>query len=370
MAHDARRFTGARPATRRAALALGALVALTLAAAAAPASAATVSREGDTVTVAGGDEPNDVLLVAGRGGARVMDRSGIVAGPGCTSNTTSFDGERIPVADCGEPAARVQIGLGAGDDYLVSLDNGTTEPSIPMPPLQVDGGPGKDVLRGSRAADTLLGGPGDDELRGEGGDDVVDGGAGHDDLQGDSVLTGETTWGTPVSPAFGGDRLLARDGEGDLLRCGPGTDAVVADALDSAHDRAGCESVDGLTAMRARVSRVRPAARAITVDASCSRACTGDVLLMIGSAEAKRVGIADIPFPSVIGARHIVRRGPGVVRLRIPLAAKTRATLRRALQRSGRITAFAQIVAGDNAGVRAPEVSARFVLRRGDRPAQ
>ncbi len=87
------------------------------------------------------------------------------------------------------------------------------------------GKPGPDVLRGTDRADVLkgragddllLGGKGDDVLFGEQGNDVLVGGPGSDILQG----------------GLGNDVLRARDGAVDVLSCGPGRDAFVADAAD------------------------------------------------------------------------------------------------------------------------------------------
>jgi Ca2+-binding RTX toxin-like protein len=64
---------------------------------------------------------------------------------------------------------------------------------------RLDGGPGNDHLDAGRGFDRLLGGPGRDVLS-----------------------------GGPAS-----DLLFSLDGERDILRCGAGVDAVVADRLDS-----------------------------------------------------------------------------------------------------------------------------------------
>src|SRR4051812_18376095 len=50
--------------------------------------------------------------------------------------------------------------------------------------VPVDGGPGDDLLVGSRGYDILDGGPGDDTLRGSRADDRLTGGPGHDHLSG------------------------------------------------------------------------------------------------------------------------------------------------------------------------------------------
>jgi Ca2+-binding RTX toxin-like protein len=86
--------------------------------------------------------------------------------------------------------------LGNGDDRLI-------------------GGPGADGaayfsygggLHGGRGRDRLIGGPGNDWLDGDLGDDFLKGDAGRD------ILVG----------SLGNDRLHSRDGEVDLVSCGPG----------------------------------------------------------------------------------------------------------------------------------------------------
>jgi hypothetical protein len=331
--------------------------ALLLAALPAPALAlTTVSRSGDTVTVTGGDEANAVRLIAEEGGAVVEDLGGVTLGPGCSA------GRGTTVARCGEPAARVEVALGGGNDRFISLDNGETAPATPTPPLRIDGGPGNDDLRGSRTADTLLGGPGNDELRGEGGDDVLDGGPGRDDLQGDSILTGELTdLGTPLSPAFGGDRLLARDGEGDVLRCGPGSDEVVADALDSVFDLRDCERREGLAPLKVRIRSARRAPGALVVEVFCSRACQAGVTILVPASEARRVklGAFVVPAGVPVGFRPGSRSGPGSFRIVVALSAPAR----RALRRAGRIRASAILTADDAAQIKAPEARRAIVLR-------
>lgn len=86
------------------------------------------------------------------------------------------------------------------------------------------GGAGADIVRGGFGADVLRGGTGDDRLRGRQGDDVVIGGRGRDRLRG-----------------TGGDDLIeAADGAPDRVRCGIGTDTVVADTSDRL---TGCERI-------------------------------------------------------------------------------------------------------------------------------
>ena len=64
---------------------------------------------------------------------------------------------------------------GAGDDQLEARVNQIT-------PFILDGGPGRDVLTGGRAADKYLGGESDDTLVSSGGEDEFDGGGGFDTI--------------------------------------------------------------------------------------------------------------------------------------------------------------------------------------------
>jgi hypothetical protein len=90
------------------------------------------------------------------------------------------------VADDGEPAE--------GDNVLTDVET-------------VWGSRGDDVLIGSPGADTLEGGDGDDTITGLGGRDE---------------LFGE----------IGNDTILARDGVGEPVECGPGTDSAEVDDVD------------------------------------------------------------------------------------------------------------------------------------------
>jgi hypothetical protein len=66
---------------------------------------------------------------------------------------------------------------GNGDD-TISLGNAA------LPPAQLFGGNGNDVLTGGSGADQLFGGNGNDTLNGGDGDDILDGGAGDDTVVG------------------------------------------------------------------------------------------------------------------------------------------------------------------------------------------
>jgi hypothetical protein len=97
---------------------------------------------------------------------------------------------------------------------------------IPASAKNVVGTAGHDVLRGSDRSDKLYGKGGHDRLFGLDGNDLLVGGPGRDLLEG----------------AAGNDRLLTRDGERDVARCGSGSDQAVVDTKDQVATN--CESVD------------------------------------------------------------------------------------------------------------------------------
>jgi Ca2+-binding RTX toxin-like protein len=78
---------------------------------------------------------------------------------------------------------------------------------------------------GEAGDDLERGGAGDDQLLGGPGDDIAIGGHGSDELfddQGHESLRGEE----------GNDRFSSRDGDRDVIDCGPGEDVVLADHTD------------------------------------------------------------------------------------------------------------------------------------------
>lgn len=83
----------------------------------------------------------------------------------------------------------------------------------------------RNVLRGTRKADSIFGLGGNDRLIGRGGGDCLFGGAGNDRHVGGpgrDYMDGED----------GNDRFFARDGRRDTIKCGSGRDLVVADRID------------------------------------------------------------------------------------------------------------------------------------------
>ncbi|MCW2973072.1 MAG: calcium-binding protein [Thermoleophilia bacterium] len=104
---------------------------------------------------------------------------------------------------------------GAGNDVLLGgagndvLDGGVGND-------KVDGGTGNDKIVGGAGNDKLLGGSGNDVISGGPGNDAINGGAGKD----------------KVSGGAGNDKIVANDKTVDVVACGPGKDAVVADKGD------------------------------------------------------------------------------------------------------------------------------------------
>ena len=88
------------------------------------------------------------------------------------------------------------------------------------------GGPGDDKQYGGPGNDTIYAGVGRDETWGEAGDDTLWALArkdvhGRNDIHGDTLHGGE-----------GNDTFKTRDGEADVIDCGPGVDTALLDFKD------------------------------------------------------------------------------------------------------------------------------------------
>jgi len=97
------------------------------------------------------------------------------------------------------------------------------------------------LLAGDASGDVLDGGAGDDDLSGGFGDDTLTGGPGRDVIAGDRPARCNE-YHCDVGGGYGNDVIEARDGEVDSIGCGPGNDAVRADAADVV--AADCERVE------------------------------------------------------------------------------------------------------------------------------
>lgn len=163
-----------------------------------------------------------------------------------------------PPAICRD-AAFVDIVGTSGDDRLEAASRAT----------RVWGLGGADRLAGSAArASCLLGGPGNDLLFLNGGGGVAHGNRGRDYLfgsdLGDVIDPGRDPDG--VVAGGGDDKIVTRDGYGEVVDCGPGADIVKADRSDLL---IGCESTDlagePTLRLRARPERVNRTARSVRV---------------------------------------------------------------------------------------------------------
>src|SRR5215208_1755368 len=182
--------------------ALGAALAASFAATAAPAQAAVVSAsiEGETATL-NLDGADDNVTVSVAGGVLVHGQTtgGLNSGSDWDS---AEDGDQTVPAD---GTFGVVVNGGAGNDALTVLAK-TTE--LASSGLNGDGG--DDVVTGPDSNDTLTGGDGNDRLVAGKGDDVMDGGAGNDTLvwnQGDGSDTAIGDTGNDVAEVNGAATL-------------------------------------------------------------------------------------------------------------------------------------------------------------------
>jgi hypothetical protein len=133
---------------------------------------------------------------------------------------------------------------GPGDDDFLPLGGNDL----------IRGGPGKDGAPGGPGNDRMYGDSGADVLFGEGGIDRIYGGSGNDRINGGGfafgtdrrdtmyggsgadrltdVQNGKETAGDRFFGGTGNDRIDDRDGNRDIIDCGPGRDSVIADQLD------------------------------------------------------------------------------------------------------------------------------------------
>jgi hypothetical protein len=101
---------------------------------------------------------------------------------------------------------------------------------------------GDDITRGTQRDDEIAGLAGDDRLYGGAGDDVLLGGKGDDHLYGgagsDELFDNQGRDVILAGP--GNDRISVKDGNRDIVDCGPGEDIAIGDPIDVFR---GCEHV-------------------------------------------------------------------------------------------------------------------------------
>jgi Ca2+-binding RTX toxin-like protein len=151
-----------------------------------------------------------VLAETGDGLGNTITTTSNAAGQILVNNgAVSIDGGQPTVANTTE----IVVSGGNGDD-TISLGNAA------LPPAQLFGGNGDDVLTGGSGADQLFGGNGNDTLNGGDGNDTLDGGAGDDTVVG----------GKGTDTAFlgaGNDTFIWNPGDGnDVVEGGSGFDTL------------------------------------------------------------------------------------------------------------------------------------------------
>ncbi len=115
--------------------------------------------------------------------------------------------------EAGSVLCRIFISSGGGDDVIA---HGA---SVPIP-LNVNTGPGQDVVNGGPGMDLIAGGSADDLLRGGEVTDQIAGSTGND------VLEGGPGYGDGLNGGSGDDRLFGGEGDHDNLDGGVGTDQI------------------------------------------------------------------------------------------------------------------------------------------------
>jgi hypothetical protein len=220
---------------------------------------------------------------------------------------------------------------GSGSDYMVGNDRRNI----------FGGGAGDDVLYGGGSDDQLHGGPGNDRVFGEDGQDVVAGGDGDDYIvggQGVDRFYGEDVDACiPSSCASGQDVIEARDGNQEMIDCGPGTDAATVDPNELVRNDVDlsnqCESVDGLAAAGTsssaafRVTSARVSGGRIVVKLTAPSAGTASVKatagrLKVGSA-SRQVGKAGAVTLRIKPSRAAARKHRLKVTLKIAFNAQS-----------------------------------------------
>src|SRR5262249_8818807 len=142
------------------------------------------------VLVETGDDLGNTITTSSNAAGEILVNNGAV----------SIDGGQPTIANTTE----IVVFGGSGDD-TISLGNAA------LPPAQLIGGHGNDVLTGGSGADQLFGGIGNDTLNGGDGDDILFGGAGDDTVIGgkgtDTAFLGAGNDTFIWNPLDGNDRV-------------------------------------------------------------------------------------------------------------------------------------------------------------------
>ena len=161
-----------------------------------------------------------------------------IRGGGGDDTIGALQGDDCVYGDAGDD----RITAGAGHD-LVDGGAGEDRQFGDAGRDRMRGRAGNDRVRGSRGKDVLKGDKNNDNLTGGQGSDRLSGGSGNDSLQGnagsDKIRTGSGS--NVVGGGADDDRIRARNGSRDKIRCGLGRDVVRADDEDRVHRS--CERV-------------------------------------------------------------------------------------------------------------------------------
>jgi hypothetical protein len=209
--------------------------------AATPARAANISvDDGTLVYAAEPSEVNDATILHAfdpsysaeiPDAAYVYTADAITVGAGCA-----------PAPDAGLVYAGVAyLCTGVTKGVRGDLGDGNDHLEVDAPaaaPVEVDGGPGDDLVAVYDGNDVLVGGAGNDKLFGGHGDDKLYGGPGDDELQGDYGAFADGENATEDLDGAGNDLLDGEDGKdrlvgnggADVLVGGSGDDLAVYDA--------------------------------------------------------------------------------------------------------------------------------------------
>jgi hypothetical protein len=245
----------------------------------------------DRLSGGGGDDRlaggsgDDIFLVEDAGGTDGRDR--YVGGSGF--DTLSYASRTVPL----------EITLASGSAFDGAAGEGDTVVEIEA----VTGGSARDRIVGTAAEETLSGRGGDDVIDGGGGIDRLFGGDGNDHLTGGPGID-------DISGGAGSDFFSLRDGEVDVVDCGPGVDTVQADLRDSL---TGCElvdrtAIDDVLPGRPTLRRLSLAGRGTMVGFSCPRTakprCHG--ILRVRDPRSKVV-LGSARYAFALGRRGSVR---------------------------------------------------------------
>ena len=218
----------------------------------------------------------------------------------------------------GGPGADI-IGGGPGQD---SVSYAGPEPvAVSLDGVADDGVAGQGANVGADVED-IYGGGGNDTLAGNAGVNTIDGGAGDDAI----------TPGAGRDSSFGDagdDTIFSRDGEADVVDCGPGNDIAHVDRFDFV---SGCEQ--RVTAVGRPVSRF--AARLQTRAGSGDRGVLVAITRLPGVAAGSTVNVRCLSGCVLSRTFAITARRRGLTLMR-PIGLTARSKLRITVSRTGRV---------------------------------